>query len=336
MQISTRVLIGLGVAMALVVSACSSDGDQTVTVYSGRTEDLIQPILDDFTEETGIAVVARFADSADLALLLAEEGDRSPADVFLSQSPGAVEFLDTEGLLATLPNDILDLVPPTVRDSEGHWVGFSGRQRVLVYNPNLVDATDLPTSVLDLTDARWEGQVGLAPANGSFQDFVTAMRGQIGDDQTTQWLEGLVANDAQSYAGNSAIVAAVGRGEIALGLVNHYYNYRAVEEDPNHAGLNHQLAADDPGSILIVTSAAKLAASEHGDEADQLIKFLLSESAQTFFATETYEYPLAAGVAPAPAIPPADFADVSGINFGELGSQLSATRDMIIDAGLEG
>ncbi len=336
MAFPLRIPLALIAVLGLAAAACSSSSEDRVVVYSGRSQDLIEPILDEFTEQTGIEYVPRFADSAELALLLAEEGDQSPADVFLSQSPGAVEFLDAEGLLATLSDDVLNLVPATVRDAEGHWVGFSGRQRVLVYNPTLVEETALPSSVLDLTDKQWDGRVGLAPANGSFQDFVTAMRGQVGDEITAAWLEGLVANDAQSYPSNSAIVAAVGRGEIAVGLVNHYYNYRAVEEDPNHAGLNHQLDPGDPGSVLIVTSAAKLASAPHSEAADELLRFLLSESAQTFFATETYEYPLAAGVAPAPAIPPADFSDVSGIDFGNLGAGLSETRDMIIAAGLEG
>ncbi len=254
---SRNLLIPLVVAAALIAASCSSD-EATVTVYSGRTENLIQPIIDDFVEETGIQVEVRYDDSANLALLIQEEGDQTPADVFLSQSPGAVDFLDEAGRLAVLPDNVLDLVSPSVRDDEGRWVGFSGRQRVLVYNKDLVDAADLPSSVYDLTDPAWSGRIGIAPANGSFQDFVTTMRGQIGDEGTSEWLEGLVANDVQSYANNGAIVAAVARGEIDAGLVNHYYNYRAIAEDPNHPGLNHQFATDDVGSILIVTGAAIL------------------------------------------------------------------------------
>lgn len=330
-------LAALVVFFALIAASCSSSDDETtVTIYSGRNEELIQPILDDFTEETGIVVEVRYGESADLAVLLTEEGDQSPADVYLSQSPGAVEFLEDEGLLADLPDDVLSLVPETVRDADGRWVGVSGRQRVLVYNPELVDPGELPASVFELTDPAWEGRLGIAPGNGSFQDFVTAMRGSIGDADTLAWLEGLESNDVQSYPKNSAIVAAVGRGEIAAGLVNHYYNFRLLEEDPNHVGLNHQLATDDLGSLLIVTGAAVLDGSENQDNAATLLEYLLSEPAQRFFADETFEYPLANGVEPSGDIPPAEFGSVADLDVTGLGADLPGTRDLITEAGLEG
>jgi iron(III) transport system substrate-binding protein len=207
---------------------------------------------------------------------------------------------------------------------------------VLVYNKDLVDAAELPASVYDLTDPAWSGRIGIAPANGSFQDFVTAMRGQIGDEATSEWLEGLVANGVQSYANNGAIVAAVGRGEIDAGLVNHYYNYRAIDEDPNHPGLNHQFATDDVGSILIVTGAAILEDTDVPDEAAELIEWLLQEEAQRYFADETFEYPLASGVEPSGDLPPAEFSAVGGIDLGALSNGLDGTRALITAAGLEG
>ncbi len=340
-------------AATLLFTACGSDTDEpaatdappsepsgatSVTIYSGRNEELIQPILDSFTEATGIEVRAKYGDSADLALLIDEEAaaGRVEADVYLSQSPGSIGFLDDLGRLAPLPDEVLQLVPETVRDDDGRWVGFSGRQRVLVYNPELVSADELPDSVFGLTDERWKGQIGVAPSNGSFQDFVTSMRATEGDDVTQQWLEDLAANDPVSYPKNSAIVAAVARGEVAVGLVNHYYNYRALEEDPSLPSLNHQFAADDPGSILIVTGAAIVEGTDRADVAAELIAFLLGVEGQQYFATETFEYPLAAGQPPAPAIPPIDFADVGGIDFDTLAGGLSSTREMIAAAGLEG
>jgi iron(III) transport system substrate-binding protein len=316
-------------------------GASSVTIYSGRTEDLIQPLLDAFVEETGIEVRAKYGDSADLALLIDEEvgAGRVEADVFLSQSPGSLGFLDERGRLATLPEDVLELVPGSVRDDDGRWVGFSGRQRVLVYNPQLVDEADLPESVFELTDQRWNGQVGVAPSNGSFQDFVTSMRATAGDETTERWLRDLAVNDPVAYPKNSAIVAAVGRGEVAVGLVNHYYNYRALDEDPDHPGLNHQFAPGDPGSILIVTGASVVEGTDRADVAAQLIAFLLGTQGQEYFATETFEYPLAIGAAPAESIPSIDFdqlGNVGGIDFDQLGGGLSRTREMIADSGLEG
>ncbi len=334
---SSRFLLSAAlIAFATAASACTGSDDETVTIYSGRTENLIQPILDDFTEETGIEVSVKYDESSNLALLIEEEGDQSPADVFLSQSPGAVDFLDSAGLLAELPDNVLDLVPETVRDTDGRWVGFSGRQRVLVYNRESLDASELPTSVFDLADPKWNGRLGVAPANGSFQDFVTAMRGTVGDDRTLEWLKSLASNDVQTYPTNSAIVAAVGRGEIDAGLVNHYYNYRAIDEDPNHPGLNHQFATDDPGNILIVTGAAVIEGSDNYDNSTDLIVWLLQEAAQRYFADETFEYPLASGVAPSRDLPSAEFSSVGGLDLGSLRNGLEGTSKLIAEAGLEG
>lgn len=324
-------------SFALLAAACGGGDDaQTVTIYSGRTENLIGPILDDFAAETGINVAVRYDQSSNLALLIQEEGDQTPADVFLSQSPGAVDFLDGADRLAQLPDDVLDLVSSEVRDDDGRWVGFSGRQRVLVYNQELVSEGELPSSVFDLTDAAWDGRVGIAPANGSFQDFVTAMRSQVGDETTLAWLQGLVANDVQSYPNNNAIVAAVGRGEVDTGLVNHYYNFRFLDEDANHAGRNHQFATDDPGSLLIVTGAAIIDGSDNPDAAAQLIEWLLAAEAQSYFANETFEYPLAGGVEPAGDLPSTEFAGVGGIDLSGIEDGLERTRELISEAGLQG
>ncbi len=235
-------LAGGGLALA----GCSDR--EALTIYSGRTESLVGPLLERFSDETGTAVDVRYGDTADLALLLAEEGDRTPADVFFSQSPGAAAYLDTEGLLGTLPQDVLDLVDARFHASDGHWVGVSGRQRVLVYNRDMVEQADLPDSVFDLTAPEYRGRVGLAPSNGSFQDFVTAMRTLEGEDRAAAWLRAMADNDSPTYANNNAIVEAVGRGEIPMGLVNHYYNERFLAEDPSLPSRNHTLSDGDIGT----------------------------------------------------------------------------------------
>lgn len=310
----------------------------TVVIYSGRTENLVQPILDRFEEETGVDVQVRYGSTADLALLIAEEGDQSPADVFLSQSPGAIGYLDQLGLLGTLPDTTLDLVPEEFRASDGSWVGITGRRRVLAFNPDITPEDELPDSVLDLTGPEWSGRVGIAPSNASFQDFVTAMRLELGDETTTQWLEGIAANDAFTFANNGAIVAAIGRGEIDVGLVNHYYVYQALAEDPDYPGRNHDFAPDDIGSLVIVSGASVLSGADHGDEAEALVAFLLEEEAQRYFSDETFEYPLADGVAPADVLPDVDLTAASDIDLDvdDFGGDLGTTREMIRDAGLEG
>ena len=326
------------IALAAAGPVTAGEDGGTVVIYSGRTENLVKPILDRFSEETGIDVEVRYGNTSDLALLIEEEGDQAPADVFLSQSPGAVGYLDQRGLLGTLDDGIVDLVPEQFHAGDGSWVGVSGRQRVLAFNPQIVPEEELPSSVLDLTGEEWSGRIGIAPSNASFQDFVSAMRIELGDEATTEWLEGIAANDPVTFANNSAIVAAIGRGEIDVGLVNHYYVYQAMAEDPDFPGRNHNFAADDIGSLVIVTAASVLAGADHTDEANELVEFLLSDEAQRYFSDETFEYPLANGVEPADVLPDVDLAAASDVDldFDDLGADLETTREMIRDAGLEG
>lgn len=334
-------LVGATLAVSLIAlgSACGSDDNGAkLTIYSGRSEDLIGPLLADFSKETGIKVEVKYGQSADLALLVDEEAaaGRSNVDVFISQSPGAMGYLEDRDRLAALPSNVLELTSAEVRDNDGQWVGLTGRQRVLVYNTDLVDAATLPSSVFDLTDPAWKGKIGIAPGNGSFQDFVTSMRVTVGDESTSAFLEGLAANDPVTYEGNNAIVEAVARGEVVVGLTNHYYNYRRLIEVPSSPTANHQFAPDDAGSILIITSVAILANADDNDAAIKFVAWLLAGDAQKYFAVETFEYPLAIGAAPSSEIPSITFADVGSIDFADLGEGLERTREMITEAGLAG
>jgi iron(III) transport system substrate-binding protein len=328
-------LVGVVVA-ALVASACGGDDGNSITVYSGRGNSLIQPIIDRFEEESGIDVKVKYGDSADLALLINEEADagRAEADVYLSQSPGSIGFVDAN--LAQIPQATLDLVDPNTRDDDGRWVGISGRQRVLVYNTDDVDPAELPDSIFDLVaDDRWAGEIGVAGGNGSFQDFVTAMRFTEGEDVAAAWLSDLAALDPVAYANNNAIVTAVGRGDVQVGLVNHYYNFRQLAENPDQPSANHVFADGDPGATLIVTGAAIVAGSDKADLADQFLQFLLSDEGQQYFANETFEYPLVPGQPTAGNVPPIEFGDVGSIDLDELEGGLGQTRAMIEAAGLE-
>jgi iron(III) transport system substrate-binding protein len=326
-------LLGL-LSVVVLAGGCSSGGER-VTVYSGRTAELIRPLLQRFSEETGISVDFKAGDSSEMALLIDQEGDGSPADVFISQSPGATSYLAERGRLRALPQDVLDLVPADDRAGDGQWVGLSGRVRVLVYNTASVDPATLPDSVLDLTAPEYRGRVAVAPTNGSFQDFVSAMRVQQGDDVTRQWLEGMADNDSPVYANNTAIVAAVGRGEVPMGLVNHYYNVRAKQEDPSVESENYYFPNGDIGSLLVITATGVVNTSKNTSAAERLVRFLLSEESQQYFASETDEYPLAAGVQPIADLPPLDSLDVDTVDFDQLGSEFKSTIDMIAASGLD-
>ncbi len=333
-----RTALGVVIALALLIAACGDDGDGTdtsLTVYTGRSEELVGPLIEEFEAETGIDVAARYGDSADLALLIDTEGDQSPADVFLSQSPGATGFLDGQGRLTVLSDEILDEVPPALRSPDGTWVGITGRVRVVVYNTDTVSADELPYSVFDLTDPTYKGRVGIAPANGSFQDFVTIMRASEGDDATLAWLTAMNDNDVRFYAKNSAIVEATQRGEVDFGLVNHYYNERSRAEQGDIGSENHFVVAGDPGGAVLVTAAGIVDTSKRDANATRFIEFLLSESSQRFFASETLEYPIAAGVEPVLDLPPLSEVGTIVVDLDALGGGLEVTRDLIVESGLE-
>jgi iron(III) transport system substrate-binding protein len=327
-----RTALALAGILLLGGAACSS-GRDALTVYSGRDEALVGPLLERFAEESGISVDIRYGDSTDLALLIAEEGENSPADVFFSQSPGAVEYLGTQDLLGEIDEATLEKVDEPYRSADGGWVGISARQRVLVYNSELVSEDELPDSVLDLVEPAYEGRVAVAPTNASFQDFVTAMRQQLGDEQAAAWLTGMAENGSPTFPDNNSIVDAVARGEIPFGLVNHYYNFRYVAEDPDTPSVNHVFPGGDIGALLIESSATVLASSDKSAEAQEFIAFLLEEDSQAYFAEETFEYPLVDGVEPAAALPPLDSLQIPDVDITDLGG-LERTVEMIEESGL--
>lgn len=338
-----RLVVAAAAALlpAALLVGCSSDQQSgetapqaDLTVYSGRTENLIGPIIDRFEAETGTAVDVRYGDSADLALLIEQEGDRSPADVFISQSPGAIGYLTDRGLLAEVDAETLDVVDKDLRNADGKWVGFSGRVRALVYNTDEVDPKTLPKSVFDLTAPEYAGKVAVAPTNGSFQDFVTAMRLQKGDPVAEEWLTGMADNGSPTYADNTSIVQAVARGEVPMGLVNHYYNERALAEDPTSPTDNYFFESGDIGSLLITTAIGVLESSDDQKSAQELARFLLADEAQEFFSNETFEYPLAKGAKANDALPELKDINITTFDLDKLGGGLQTTLQMIEASGL--
>ncbi|WP_243761615.1 iron ABC transporter substrate-binding protein [Streptomyces sp. YIM 98790] len=331
-----------GVALLLpAAAACggedSSGGDgDGLVIYSGRHESLVDPLLKRLEEATGTEVTIRYGNSAELAAQILEEGERTKAGLFLSQDAGALGALSKAGLLEPLPGQTLDEVEPAFRGFAGDWVGLSGRSRVIIYDPRQVEESELPASVHELTDPTWQGRVGYAPANASFQSFVTAMRVLEGDDATRQWLTGLKANGAEVYEKNTPIVDAVDNGEIALGLVNHYYWYNKAAEvgRENINARLHFLPGGDPGALVNVAGVAITAHGGQQEAAQKAVDFLLSEEAQTYFAEETNEYPLAAGVtSPNDDLPPLESLEAPEIDLTDLDS-LEETLAMLQEVGM--
>ncbi len=288
-------------ATATDAPSAESIASDTLVVYSGRSENLVAPIIEQFSEATGIEVEVRYAGTSEMAATLLEEGANSPADVFFSQDGGALGELSQAGLLAPLPDEVLDQVPANLHGD--NWVGISGRARVLVYNNEELTEAELPADVWGLTEPEWSGRVGWAPSNASFQTFITAMRVLEGEERAQEWLEAMIANDAQTYEGNSPIVEAVAAGEISVGLTNHYYLYRFLaEQGEDFSARNYYFPAAHAGSIINVAGVGILETSDNPDAAQQFVEYLLSEDAQQYFANETFEYPLIAADIKVPEI----------------------------------
>ena len=316
-------------------AAAETGGGGSLVVYSGREEELVAPLFEQFEEATAIDVEIRYGDSAELAATIAEEGDNSPADVFFAQDPGALGAVEGEELLAELPEELLERVDERFRDPDGHWVGTSGRARVLVYNTDMLAEDELPESVFDLTDPEWRGKLGVSPTNGSFQAFVTVMRLTEGDDATREWLEGILANEPKIYDGNTPIVEATAAGEIEAGLVNHYYVYVVREEQPDAAIENHFFPGDDPGALVSTAGVAVLDGAENAEEAEELVDFLLSEEGQRFYADAAAEaeFPLIEGVEPREGLPALEELQGPEIELDRLGPELEQTLQLLNEVG---
>src|SRR5688572_9679439 len=323
-----------GAVAALSLAGCGG-GSDTLTIYSGREEELVAPLIEQFEEETGTDVEVRYGDSAELAATIAEEGDGSPADVFFAQDPGSLGAVAGEGLLAELPAESLDRVAEDFRDPEGRWVGTSGRSRVIAYNTDTLSEGDVPDSVFDLTDERWRGKVGVAPTNASFQAFVTAMRLQQGEEKTREWLEALKANGVRFYEKNTPIVEAVASGEIDLGLVNHYYLYLVQEEQPGAPVANHFLPGDDPGALVSAAGVGVLENADNRAGAESFVEFLLSDDGQSFYTerAEEAEYPLVAGIPAKEGLPPIVSLGGPDVDFTTLGEELERTLELLNETG---
>jgi iron(III) transport system substrate-binding protein len=325
--------IGLLLITALLaVSIASAQETETLVVYSGRSEGLIGPILEQFTAETGVQVEVRYGGTAEMAATILEEGDNSPADVFIAQDAGALGALAAAGRLSQLPSDILERVPAEFRSDEGLWVGLSGRARVLVYNTELVTEDQLPDSILELTQPEWQGRVGWSPSNGSLQAQVTAMRVLLGEEATREWLEGMVANGAVAFENNDAIVQAVINGEIPVGLVNHYYVFEFKEQIPDAPIALHYFPGGDVGSLINVAGAGVVNTSDQPGLAQRLILYLLGLNAQQYFSETTAEYPLVEGVAANPDVKPLEEIQAPDIDLSDL-SDLQTTLDLLRDTG---
>ena len=313
----------------------NASGDETLVIYSGRSEDLIAPLIKKFEETSGIKTEVRYGKTAEQAQLLLTEGEKTPAQVFLSQEAGALGLVGDQGLLAPLPAEVLDLVPTNYNSSEKEWVGITGRARTVAYNTDKVSESDAPDTIEKMVDPKWSGKIGVAPTNASFLSFVTAMRVEKGEDYTKEWLKKLADNQPKTYEKNTGILEAVESGEVSVGLINHYYWYQEASEkgkDNLKSALKYGKAGD-LAALVNVTGVGIINSAADNPQALEFVKFLLSEEGQNYFVTETYEYPLVKGIKAPESLPALDDSSNPDFDLSEL-SSVDETAALIDEAGL--
>ena len=293
--------------LASLLAACGGTASgataPSITLYSGQHVQTTDALVTQFEKATGITVHVRSDDEDVLANQIAAEGTRSPADVIFTENSQVLEFLQGKGLLAKVNKATLANTPAKYDSPDGDWAAISGRVSVIIYNPALISASQLPTSVMQLADPKYRGKLAIAPGETDFQPIVTAVERAYGAAAAKQWLEAVKANgSAHNYPDNETVADQVNRGGAASGLVNEYYWYRMRAEigvSNTKARITH-LAPGNPGYVVDVSGAAIMKSSKHLAAAQKFVAFLVSKQGQDVIANPkesiSFEYPIDSGV----------------------------------------
>jgi iron(III) transport system substrate-binding protein len=323
--------VGLG---ALAATACGGGDDNVLTIYAGRSPNLVGPMLEQFAKDTGIDIRVRYGDGTDLALAILEEGDNSPADVYYGQDVGALGALKNDGRLVKIDDATLAKVDPAFRSPDGLWVGTSGRARVIVYNTDDIDPETLPDSILDYANPEWRGRVGIVPRSDGFPEFVTALRLTKGEEFARQWLTQLNDNNTRTFPNNIAALQAVANDEIDVAFLNHYYLYRFLaERGEGYKARNYYFTNGDIGGLFLVAGVAIINTSEHQEAAQKFVEYMLSPFAQEYVAKNDHEYPLVQGVAADPDLPAVSSIKPPQIDLSNL-NDLKGSLELMRQAGI--
>jgi iron(III) transport system substrate-binding protein len=323
MRLTRRPLAGAVAALLMLplLGACTSGGSSSLVVYNAQHEELVNLLAESFTKKTGIKVELRNGSDLELANQLVEEGDASPADVFLTENSPAMSLVDRKGLFTKLKPATLRLIPDRYRPDDGRWTGFAARSTVLVYNTDKVREDQLPKSIMDLAKPAWKGRISFSPTGADFQAIVSAVLELEGEAATRQWLAGLKRNGTV-YDGNNVVLESVNSGESEVGVIYHYYWYR--DEDESGENSDHSrlyfFGKRDPGAFLSVSGAGVLASSDDQTDAQKFVAYLVSKEGQQLLAnSKALEYPLnrdvplGRAVKPLQELQPPDV-DVSDLN----------------------
>jgi len=329
------------VGLAAVLTGCGSDSDAsgggdsaTLTVYNAQHEDLVAEMVSAFTAETGIDVAIRNGSDLEMANQIVQEGERSPADVFLTENSPAISLVDARNGFVPVDAATLKQVPARYAPVNKHWVGFAARATVLIYNPDDIAVAELPKSIMDLADPKWKAQVGYSPTGADFQAIVSAVLALEGEAATTTWLDGLASN-ALPFQGNLRVMAAVNSGQVPLGVIYHYYWFQDQAESGENSSDTalHYFGNKDPGAFVSVSGAGILKSSDHQAEAQKFLAFITGPSGQEVLANGTaLEYTVGRGVPANTALTPLAELDPPVLDPAELNSEQVVT--LMQDAGI--
>lgn len=324
-------------SIVLMIPPIASVASDSLVIYSGRSDKFVKPVIAEFTKKTGIKVTLHSGKSTALLNKLRIEGERTEADLFLSNDAGNLQRGSDWGLFRAIDSTLLAPIDKAYRAADGSWVGLSARARALVVNTQGPWADKLD-SVFDLADPTLKGKLGITNStNGSYIAGVTVYMLAAGKDKTRQWLQGMKANvDGKVFNKHSKVVKAVASGKLQAGLVNHYYIYRHLDKHPK-APIKIVMpdqGKDGMGTAWNVAGIAITKSTEKAALAEKLIAFLLSYTGQYQFSKVNREYPTRTGIAASSIIPAAGSYRVADVPMSALGKQRDATLDLIEEIGM--
>lgn len=333
MKKNSLLLAAAGIAMSFGFAHAAPP---PLIIYGAQHPQVEAMLAKAFTAKTGIPVKIHDGEGPDIASQIISEGSASPADVFYTENSPELNLLAEQGLLAPVKASTLAQIPAQYNGHNGTWVGVTARENVLDYNPSKLSQADLPASLMDLADPKWQGKIGIAPSDGDFLPLVSAVIKVYGKDKALAWLKGLKAN-AKIYEDDEGVTAAVAHGDVAAGIINNYYYYR-LRTQLGANGINSTLyhfKNGDVGALVNVSGAAVLKSSEEPKEAQEFLAFLVSKEAQELLAKSNvaFEYPLRPGVTPNPALTPFSDLQPPALKASDLGDDQEAGQ-LLQDAGL--
>ena len=343
-KVSWLLSVGL-LSIAMLAAACGGTARETgaqaaaaeskeLVVYTGRNETLVKPVFEAFEKATGVKVVAKAAGATELANLILEEKSNPKADFYIANDAGALEKLRMERTLEIYTSENLKKVPEDLKSVDNSWYAVTARARVIMYNKALVKETELPKSLRDLADPRWKGQVGMATgANESVIANVTALRLTEGEQEAESFLLALKENGLKVYKGHGDVRQAVGKGEIKLGWVNHYYYHlQTREKENNNVGVIYP-DQEAGGATVNISGAAIVKGARNMANAKKFMDFLLTPETQKLFAEVNYEMPVLPGVATKDAKALGEFKR-NPVKLGQFGEQWDKSVQLIDKLGL--